>query len=182
MVYLLETEDVYKDCKENGKEFFDMSDYDPKHPVFGQFYDPQNAKRLSMMKDECANKVTSVFIACKPKMYVLRYEHNVWDWAIGEYLRDPATGKLIVETTDTKKAKGIGITAVRKRITFDDYLMAVSSAHQSLAYFTRIASKNNQLYTTIQYKRAINGFDNKRFFIDDVNSLALGHVDIPKFV
>ena len=60
----IETEDVYKDIKEN-ENFYDTSDYPKEHPL----HSTVNKKVLGKMKDECAGTPILEYVGLRSKMY-----------------------------------------------------------------------------------------------------------------
>jgi hypothetical protein len=67
----IETEDVYKDMREN-PELFDFSNYPTNHPN----YSTANKKIVGKFKDETAGGCVEKFIGLKSKMYSLKYADN----------------------------------------------------------------------------------------------------------
>jgi len=186
LVYLLETHDAYADMYRN-REWFDLSEIDITHPLFGRFYDPSNKKVLGKFKDEYSNSVITHFIAPKAKMYGIRsltcQKFN------NRYNIDPYTLELILTPKECKKAKGITRPAVEKHIPLSDYYSVLeNSVHttnalpsgpiQTSVNVKYIRSSHHVLYTEKCSKKALNGLDTKRFCVDIVNTLAFGHKDI----
>ena len=65
----IETEDVYKDIKEN-ESFYDTSEYPEEHPLFSEV----NKKVLGKMKDECKGIPISEYVGLRSKMYSVMTE------------------------------------------------------------------------------------------------------------
>ena len=173
LVYGVETENIYQDCKDNENDWFDMSAYDKNDPVFGIYYSSKNKRVLGYLKDEFANKVITHMVVSKPKMYVCRFiEKSICS----------ITGEPVVKVGDKKKAKGVPRVALEKRCKFEDFVDSILEPIQTYAENTSIRSFKQKLYTIHSVKRAINGFDVKRHILaDSVTTLAFGNVDIPLY-
>ena len=65
----IETEDVYKDIKEN-ENFYDTSNYPKEHPL----HSTVNKKVLGKMKDECEGIPISEYVGLRSKMYSVMQE------------------------------------------------------------------------------------------------------------
>jgi len=160
LIYQIFTDNVYEDCLRN-VNIFDMSNYDTTNPFFSHYNSNANKLVVGKMKDELANHIVTHFVIAKPKMYAIRYI-------------DP----LKQCTKVIKKAKGVQKSCVSKKIKFDDYVNAISENMQMSTIGKSIRSINHQIYTLNAKKKAINGFDIKRFILDDgVRTLAYGHKD-----
>ena len=66
-MYEIQTEDFYKDIREDVKHKFDTSDYPPNHP--SGIPSGVNKKVLGMLKDEAAGKVIDEFVGLRAKSY-----------------------------------------------------------------------------------------------------------------
>jgi hypothetical protein len=179
LIYHIQTEDVFEDMKANG-EHFDMSEYDPKHPIFGKFHDPKNKKVLGVFKDETANSIITHVAAPRPKMYSLRRLAVDQDKETKQYLRN-SDDSLKIKVIETKKAKGISKAAVKNRIPLEDFSNVLEHNIQTHVTMRGIRSFEHKIHTETVRKKALNGLDSKRFGMDFVNSLAFGHCDIPLY-
>jgi hypothetical protein len=174
-IFHLTTNDMYEDFKTN-INYFDMSEYEPQHPHFGKFVDNTNKKVLGKFKDEFKNAIITNVWCPRPKMYGLR-ALTIDRAPNGEYLKEE-DGNWKFKIFECKKAKGITHTAVSKHVPLSDYADVLTSSTQTFATMKLIRSKRHVLFTEETVKKALNGLDTKRYAIDAVNTLALGHRDI----
>ena len=128
----------------------DFSGYDKNHTC----YDPTNKKVLAKFKDEVDGKIISRFIGLKPKSYAFQV-HN--------------------ETKEEKKSKGIVKHKVKKELNYKQYEDTLLENRSDTVSFNTIRSKNHNIYTINQVKQCLSSFDNKRYYLDSVNSLPYGH-------
>jgi hypothetical protein len=151
LIVNIQTEDVYTDFRQPGmKENFDFSEYPKDHPN----YDPTNAKVLGKFKCETNGVPIGEWVGLKAKMYALR---------VGG--KDKMTGK------------GCPKGALKKYTTLDVYKHVLEEDSQTKVSFNCIRSKNHQLHTMNITKVGLTNFDNKRFYLTNIDSLAYGHKD-----
>ena len=146
------TKDVYDDFNEI-KDQMDFSGYDKSHKC----YDPTNKKVLGKFKDECDGKIITNFIGLKPKSYAF---------------------KVYNEIKEEKKSKGIVKHKVKKELNYKQYEDTLIENRSDTVSFNTIRSKNHNIYTINQVKQCLSSFDNKRYYLDSVNSLPYGHYGI----
>ena len=151
-VFHIKTEDVYDDFNDI-KDYMDFSGYDPKHKC----YDKTNKKVLGKFKDEADGKIITNFIALKPKSYCFKI-HN------GE--------------KEEKKSKGIVKHKVKKELTYNSYDDTLKNNNCDTVTFNSIRSKAHQIYSIQQTKQSLSAYENKRYYIDSINSLPYGHYGI----
>jgi hypothetical protein len=154
LIMHIKTPDLYKDFKGMSGNF-DCSNYPTDHPN----YDKSNAKKLGYFKDEADGNIITQFCALKPKMYAM----------------------LVEEPTKVKEkitAKGCPKAAVKKQVQFRDYIDSLENESTTQISFNCIRSKNHELFTLGINKKGLNPFENKRYYLDNINSLAYGHKDI----
>ena len=84
---------------------------------------------------------------------------------------------LRVGGKDKLTAKGVPKQSMKKYTTFDVYKHVLEEDSQTKVSFNCIRSKNHQLHTMNITKVGLTNFDNKRFYLDNVRSLAYGHKD-----
>ena len=155
LIYQVFCDDFYEIMKADLNEEFDTSDY----PLDNQFKIPLvNKKIVGKMKDENASFIMIEFVGLRSKMYGYRTK-----------------GKQIV-----KKAKGIKMYVVKKKIKFQDYIDSLKNKSVKYEEQTKIASKMHRLFTVRERKIALSPFDNKRYLIEDsTETLPWGHKNIP---
>ena len=143
------TEDIYDDFKQINK-YMDFSDYDKDHKC----YDATNKEKLGCFKDECNGKIITNFIALKPKSYAF---------------------KLLDTEKEEKKNKGVPKHKVKKQLNYMSYLDTLETNSCPSISFNSIRSKNHQIYSRNQVKQSLSSFGNKRYWLDNINSLPYGH-------
>ena len=151
-VIKIDTDDVYKDFQEIN-EYMDFSDYPESHPN----YDKTNKKVLGKFKDEAAGKIITSFIGLKPKSYCY---------------------KVLNETKEEKKSKGIVKHKVKNQLTYKKYEETLNRELKEQVTFNTIRSKDHQIYSITQTKYSLSPFDNKRFWYNENESLPFGHYQI----
>jgi len=173
LIYLLETENVYEDCLKHENDFFDMSEYNPNDPILGKYFSAKNKKRLGYFTDETPQGVISEIVVNKPKMYCVK---------------TLPTSSIALNNGEyelKKRAKGVGRSTVENDITFENYVNAIdpSSLTEAQTYATTksIRSFKHLIFTIDSRKKAINGFDVKRYSPDGIVTFAYGHKDIPLY-
>ena len=151
LVYSVLTEDFYRDMEQH-PEWFDTSNYPKNHFL----YSGKNAMVPGMFKDECRGEVMTSFCGLRAKMYSYQTE-------IG--------GKK----DTTNKAKGVKRHAVNK-MTHEDYISCLTNSTETVHSFNAIRSYKHELFTIRQDKKALSAWDDKRWLIDNVSTLAYGHI------
>ena len=146
------TEDIYEDWM-NIKDYMDFSGYDKNH----QCCDATNKKVLGKFKDEMDGKIITNFIALRPKMYCL---------------------KVFNEKKAEKKAKGVPKLKVKRDLDMKDYEATLHEHIPKNVNFNAIRSKNHQIYSINQSKVGLTSYDNKRYWLDDTESLPYGHFSL----
>ena len=146
------TEDIYDDFNHIA-HLMDFSGYDVEHKC----YDKTNKKKLGCFKDECDGKIITNFIALKPKSYCFKI-HN--------------------EAKEEKKSKGIPKQKVKKEISYNHYNDTLENNNCDTITFNSIRSKAHQIYSVSQTKKSLCNFDNKRYWIDNYNSVPYGYYGI----
>ncbi len=66
----------------------------------------------------------------------------------------------------------------KNQIPLSDYSRVVEASVQTFATMIGIRSTRHVLFTEKTVKRALSGFDSKRFAVDNIGTLAFGHRDI----
>ena len=150
LLYLIHTDDFYKDISYDIKIKFDTSDYPPNHP--SGILTGVNKKVIGMFKDEVAGRQITHFVGLRPKLYSFKVED----------------GSL------TKKCKGIKKNVVKKGIKFEDYVQCLFSGEKQMRTMKIIRSENHDIYSKEVNKIALSNEDDKRTVLEDkVKTLAL---------
>ena len=72
LMYLIQTQDVYKDFSKDVRKKFDTSDYPENHP--SGIKTGVNKKVIGKFKDEAAGKQITHFVGLRPKLYTYKIE------------------------------------------------------------------------------------------------------------
>ncbi|XP_050500866.1 uncharacterized protein LOC126880841 [Diabrotica virgifera virgifera] len=174
--------DPYETMKYDCHEYFDTSDYAADNP----YNIPQVNKKIpGLMKDENNGRIMTDYIGLRSKLYttkVLITDNDITKkrkiLQNDEY-DDDEIGAIIRNLGVTKKAKGVKMSVVQNKITFDDYVKCLDS-YQSMSIQQKlIRSINHVVYSMVQDKIGLNSNDDKRCKVPDTcNTLAWGHYSI----
>ena len=151
-VFHTKTNDVYEDLNTIKKEL-DFSDYPKEHKC----YDDNNKKVLNKFKDELKSKIITGFIALRPKCYA----YSVYG-----------------DDKKYKKCKGIAKGTVRRQMKYEEFETVLKTNEVIHKSFNSIRSKNHRIFSITTKKIALSSYENKKYWIDSVNSLAYGHYKI----
>ena len=150
LLYLIHTDDFYKDISKDIETKFDTLDYPSNHP--SGILTGVNKKVIGMFKDEVAGRQITHFVGLRPKLYSFKVED----------------GSL------TKKCRGKKKNVVKKGITFDDYAQCLFFGEKQMRSMKIIRSENHDIYSKEVNKIALSNDDDKRSVMEDkVNTLAL---------
>jgi len=176
ILYNIKSNNVYQDCLDN-KAWFDLSVYEPNHPIFGSYHDSSNKKVPGKFKDEYALSIITHVVALKPKLYGLR--RITLSTRDGDFDRDSKTQEPVFKAIECLKAKGLTKASVKNHLPLAEYKKALEENFQSYVTMTTIKSSAHEIHTEKWRKKALNGLDTKRYCVNKVHTLALGHKDIP---
>ncbi len=152
LCYEIQTNDVYKDIKNDTDEWYDTSNYEKDHP--SGLYSGKNKKVIGFYKDECGGKFITEFVGLKPKSYS-------YETSDGE-----------VE----KKCKGVKKYVVKNHITHEDYKECLFTRVSQLRTMNTIRSRKHNVGSERINKTALSADDDKRIIWEDgVHTLAIGH-------
>ena len=160
----VETDDIYKDMLEN-KNLYDFSNYPINHPN----YDITNKKVLGKFKDELNSKIITEFIGLKPKMYSFYYiDNNINDIRI--VLKYDEYNNIILNNNIHK--------GIKKSISLkhDEYKRSLYKEELIYKEFYNLQLSKQNIYLDRINKIALNPFESKRYWIDNINSLPYGYV------
>ena len=155
LMYLIETEDFFKDISGDVKDRFDTSDYPENHP--SGIPTEKNKKVLGMFKDEAAGKIIKEFVGLRAKLYSYKMD----------------------EGEESKKCKGVKKQVVVTSITHEDYKTCLRTGKEQLRKQNILRSYEHEVYTEEVNKVALSAQDDKRYILSDgVHTLAWGHYKI----
>ena len=176
LVYQVETEDIYKDIKEN------INDYDTSnYPSFHELYSKKNKAVLKKMKDEYGGKIMTEFCGLRSKMY----SHYAQDYSEGMYIAHHYFPVHWFEENSNaddninNRCKGI-IKKVVKKFNLDTYKDCLMSGKSpEPVQMETFACKNHNIYTQLQNKNALCAYDDKTYILDDgIRTHSYGHYRI----
>ena len=143
LLYLIHTDDFYKDISRDIKTHFDTSDYPPDHP--SGILTGVNKKVIGLFKDEVAGRQITHFVGLRLKLYSFKVE-----------------GGGI-----TKKCKGVKKNVVKREISFEDYTQCLFSGEKQMKSMKIIRSENHDIYSKEVNKIALSNDDDKRTVMED---------------
>ena len=169
MFLSIQTDDLYNDIANDLKfaNNFDFSNYSNDHPLFNNFGNKEeliniknnNKGVFGKFKDEAGGKIINECCFIRAKMY--------------SYIKEGEA-----ETEKTKRAKGVKKSSI-KYITHQKYKNCLLSENKEDRLldtdFYRIASKQHQLMTIHQKKTSLSHYDDKRYYLNNIESRAHGH-------
>ena len=138
------TDDVCKDMK-NDNHLFDLRE----HPKDHKYYNVKNNKKLGIFKDELHGKIMTEFSCLKPKMYSFEFIDNN-------------------SIKNNKKHKGIKKSV---HIYHNDYKKCLYNEEILYKEFYNLQLNKQNIYLDRINKIALNLFESKRYWIDNINSL-----------
>ena len=152
IIYLIGTEDFYKDISEDVHEWFDTSGYTISR---GGLQLNVNKKVIGKFKDETGDEVISHFCANRPKSYAYKVNGSEASY---------------------NTLKGIVKAVRKKRITFEDYKACVFEDSRKEVEQTTFEVKDHVIKTVTRSKLALDSSDDKRVLLGDkISTLAIGH-------
>ena len=154
LCYEVETEDFYQYSYDN-RHLFDLSD------IKGKFQDNSNKKVIGKFKLEIESKTSEYkiaeFVGLRSKMYAIKYEND----------------------EESKKAKGVVSSVVKKDLKFQTYKDILESSGKMYSKMKVIRSQKHQMYTMEINKVSLSAYDDKRWIKNDgISSYAYGHYKI----
>ena len=170
----VETDNIYKDMLED-KNLYDFCNYPINHPN----YDITNKKVLGKFKDELNSLIITEFIGLKPKMYSFDYIDN----NINKCKYDEINKKRIVlkyyEYNNIIVNNNIH-KGIKKSISlkYEDYKRSLYKEELIYKQFYNLQLNKQNIYLDKINKIALNPFESKRYWIDNINSLPYGYCGI----
>ena len=157
LMYLIQTDDVYSDIKNDVKKKFDTSNFPDIHP--SGIETGVNEKVLGMFKNEVAANQITHFAGLSSKLYSYLTEYY------------GKKGKIV----EICKAKGVKKNVIEKSITFEDYEKCVFFEEKVMKEMNIIRSKNHEIYSMKVNKVALSPNDDKRLiYLNKIDTKALG--------
>ena len=152
-VYWIETEDYYKEIKDDIYQWFDTSEYKQSK---GGIELNVNKKVIGKFKDKTGDKVLSHFVALRSKLYSYYCDNDV--------------------TNTINRVKGIKKCVLKSEINFADLQNTLMTRNQAKRNITRFHHKNHEVYTIDEEKIALDADDDKRIILNDkISTLDYGH-------
>ena len=156
LLYLIHTDDFYKDISHDIKTHFDTSDYPSDHP--SGIFTGVNKKVIGLFKDEVAGRQITHFVGLRPKLYSFKVEG----------------GGITKKSDEVRKCKGVKKNVVKREIIFDCYVRCLFSGEKQMKSMKIIRSENHDLYSKEVNKIALSNDDDKRSVMEDcIHTLAL---------
>lgn len=152
LIYEIHTDDLYKDLETLfPKPVFDFSNYPKENRLFSDIY----KKIPGYFKDECKGQPIESFVGLRSKMYAFKLK----------------------DQSEQKAAKGVKKTVIRD-LKYDSYYQCLIDNLQYEHAFKNIRSTAHSVYTFHQKKTSLSCFDDKRWLLNPIDSLAYGHYKI----
>ena len=137
----IKTEDFYKDIANDVDKKFDTSNYEVYRPLSTR----KNKKVIGLMKDKLGGRVSTEFVALRPKTY--------------SYLTD--------DCKEDKKTKGTKKCMIKRMIKFDDYKNCLLNGVVVLKSRQRFISKGDDVYIENINEIALSSNGDKRIVSSD---------------
>ena len=135
----------------NDNHLFDFSEYPQDHKC----YNVKNKKKLGIFKDELHGKIMTEFSCLKPKMYSFEFIENN-------------------SIKNNKKHKGVKKSV---DIFHNDYKKCLYNEEILYREFYNLQLNKQNIYLDKINKIALNSFEPKRYWINNIKSLPYGYVE-----
>ena len=141
----VETDDFFKDIKDDLKEWFDTSGYDKNRVLPEEFAKnaSYNKKVIGKMKDELSKVHMTEFIALAPKVYAFKQTH------------------IHNSLLEDKKARGSSRLVTKKSLSFNLYKKCLFNNETVKCIQYRIKSTPSCIDTVKMNKIALKNYDNQ---------------------
>lgn len=147
LAYEVFTDDFYKDMGEMS-EHFDFSNFNPNSDL----YNCENAAIPGLMKDDVSGTPIEEMVCLRPKMYSVKLADRV-----------------------KKTAKGVKKDVIDNELTHEHYKDCLFNHEKKRSNMNMIRSRHHELFIESVNKISLSSFDDKRFYVNDVDSYAFGH-------
>ena len=135
----------------NVNHLFDFSEYDKNHKCCNI----RNKKKLGIFIDELKGKIMIEFFCLKPKMYSFEFIEN-------NSIKNKNKHKGIKKSVD---------------IYHNDYKKCLYNEEILYKEFYNLQLNKQNIYLNKINKIALNPFESKRYWINNINSLPYGYVE-----
>ena len=115
----------------------------------------KSKKVIGKFKDELNGEPMLEFVGLRAKMYSYR-----------------------TAATEVKKLKGIKSSVVEHNINFAHYKECLNSHKRMTAEQTLFKVTKHHVQTVVQNKISLSSYDDKRYLLNNISSLAYGHYEI----
>ena len=143
LIFLVKTDDFYKDISNDIDKWFDTSDISEDNDI--PLEKGTNKKVIGKFKDELKGKIMTELVALRAKAYAYRLDNDF----------------------EVKKAKGTKKCVVKRNITFDTYLDLLFNDKILIRSQYVFRSYNHQVHTEKVNKIALSSKDDKRMQGED---------------
>ena len=138
LMYLIHTDDFYKDINKDIKKKFDTSDYPENHP--SGIKTGVNKKVIGKFKDEAAGKQITHFVGLRQKLYTYKIE----------------------EQGEKRKAKGVKKYVIKKYLSLDEYKKCLLTEEEGMKEMNVLRSQKHEIFSIKVNKVALSTNDDKR--------------------
>ena len=152
-IYEIYSSNIYEELQDI-KEYFDFSNYPKESPL----YSVKNKKIPGFFKDESGSKIIEKFAGLRSKMYSIK----------------------MLEDDELKVAKGVKKAVIKNDLTYEDYEKCLTENIEMEHSFYTLRSKSHQVYTAHQSKKSLSPYDDKRWLINNFESIPYGHFKAKK--
>ena len=172
----INTDDIYKNMFEN-KDLCNFSEYPTEHPN----YNVVNKKVLGKFKDELNSKLITEFCALKPKMYSYNYIDNYKDMLKNcksdecKLIKSKMNSNEYIDNytiLNENKHKGIKTVVDLKHKEYKRSLYKEELIYQN---FYNLQLSKQKIYFDKINKIALNPFDSKRHWLNNIESVLYGY-------
>ena len=187
LTYHIETDNIDIDLHKM-RNYFDFSNYNENHYLYYTNYNKeltkQNENMIGLFKDEAESKTITEFCGIRSKMYVM----NILNDEKIKLNKKTDAGILLKneeiyknkndKSYDKKAAKGVS-NSIIKTLKMEDYKKCIFSNNKNdmlqKATYNTIRSINHNITSMSINKITLCTYDDKRFYIDNINSRSYGH-------
>ena len=172
----INTDDIYKNMYKD-RHLYDFSEYPTDHPN----YSLTNKKLLGKFQDELNGKQITEFCALKPKMYTYKYIDNYKDMLKNcksdecKLIKSKIHSNEYIDNytiLNKNKHKGVKISVDLKHNEYERSLYKEELIYKN---FYNLQLNKQKIYLDKINKIALNPFDSKRHWIDNINSVPYGY-------